>query len=38
MYVADYGNNCIQKQTNEGTFLHKFGTYGEINGHESCGL
>eukprot|EP00731_Ephydatia_muelleri_P008742 Em0004g1080a len=28
MYVADCGNNCIQKLTTEGQFLQKFGQFG----------
>ena len=28
MYVADYGNHCIQKLTTEGQFLQKFGQNG----------
>ena len=32
MYVADSGNNRIQKFRNDGTFIRKWGTEGSVNG------
>ena len=32
VYVADFGNNRIQKFTGSGTFVTKWGSYGSADG------